>query len=310
MKHVKDYSSFPGKIDEELDIDIDGELGENTIQEVSDIFIFVKDCGLQVSDVYSGHALSMGNQEIIIDHNEFDTVLDKKSGKWIGSFKSYSIRLKSIESEFYIVDELYDELQSAIGHFESQFNCKLSSIYLRTFDGVWFNSIKTMKRWAEGLPFSKKQSLKWVRFLDLTFRVLDQVENVQESKKNQKDLLNEIFLDIKDILQNLEEHEIDFDCQVGQYHKLYSAKSWKETKDSKLVDSINITIEDNNYNFFRFDEHILPIIKTIQSYLYTSGLDLEIDVELISVNEFYSLQEFIESGYDSEEYHEIGLIIY
>jgi predicted ribosome-associated RNA-binding protein Tma20 len=119
--------------------------------------------------------------------------------------------------------------------------------------------------------------------------------------------LESIFDDVKDILRDLEDdHEIDVDAIIGKYRK-YSTKSWKESDDSELKKSINIDLKDNKYNFFRFNDHILPTIKKLRSFL--SEYDLNIDIELVSENEFYSLDEFIEE-YGSEEFHELGIIIY
>ena len=118
MKHIKTYNSF--KLNEELDI--------NIIEEISNIFLHVKDCGLEVEDVYSGHALSMGDRDIVTDHNEFSSILGP-DGRYVGSYKSLSIRLKNENTSSFIIQEnLFDELKSAIGHVESQFNLQLSSI--------------------------------------------------------------------------------------------------------------------------------------------------------------------------------------
>jgi hypothetical protein len=284
MKHLKSYKLFESNKE-----------SEETVQEISDIFVGVKDCGLEVSDVYTGHALSLGDKEIVTDHNEFSQI--GSDGRYVGSFKSFSIRLKPLEKGvFAIDDDFFEEIESSIKHVESQFNIELSSIYLRTFDGVWFNSISRMKRYIDELPFAKKQSLRHVIYLDLTFRDLEDInESVDRST------LELIFDDIKDILLDLEEHDIDVDSTIGQYHKLY------EKKDSELKDSINIDLKDNIYNFFVFNDHILPTIKRLQSFL--SEYNLNIDIELVSENEFYSVDEFIEE-YGSEEFHELGIIIY
>ncbi len=284
MKHLKSYKLFESNKE-----------SEETVQEISDIFVGVKDCGLEVSDVYTGHALSLGDKEIVTDHNEFSKI--GPDGRYVGSFKSLSIRLKPLEKGvFAIDDDFFEEVESSIKHVESQFNIELSSIYLRTFDGVWFNSISRMKRYIDELPFAKKQSLRHVIYLDLTFRDLEDInESVDRST------LELIFDDIKDILLDLEEHDIDVDSTIGQYHKLY------EKKDSELKDSINIDLKDNIYNFFVFNDHILPTIKRLQSFL--SEYDLNIDIELVQENEFYPVDEFIEE-YGSEEFHELGIIIY
>jgi len=310
MKHIKTYNSF--KLNEELDINIDGPAGQNIIEEISDIFIHVKDCGLQVEDVYSGHALSMGDRDIVTDHNDFSSILGP-DGRYVGSYKSLSIRLKNENtSSFTIEENLFDELQSAIKHVESQFNLQLNSIYLRTLGGVWFNSVDTMQRYVNELPFAKKSSLRHVSYLDLTFKDIEEDIDDSISVKESVDVneLESIFDDVKDILRDLEDdHEIDVDAIVGRYRK-YSTKSWKESDDSELKNSINIDLKDNSYNFFRFNDHILPTINTIKSFF--SEYDLNIDIELVTGetnNEFYSLDEFIEE-YGSDEFHELGIIIY
>jgi hypothetical protein len=316
MKHIKTYNSF--KLNEELDINIDGAAGQNIIEEISDIFIHVKDCGLQVEDVYSGHALSMGDRDIVTDHNDFSSILGP-DGKYVGSYKSLSIRLKNENtSSFTIEENLFDELQSAIKHVESQFSLQLNSIYLRTLGGVWFNSVDTMERYINELPFAKRSSLRHVSYLDLTFK--DEEEDIDDSISVKESVevneLESIFDDVKDILRDLEDdHEIDVDIIIGQYHKMYSggnpAKSWRESEDSQLKNSINIDLKqlkkDIKYNFFRFNDHILPTIYKLKSFV--SEYDLNIDIELVQENEFYPLDEFIEE-YGSEEFHELGIIIY
>ena len=298
MKHLKSYKLF-----ESLKEDIKQE-------EISDIFIHVKDCGLEVADVYSGNALSMGDRDIVTDHNDFSTILGP-DGRYVGSFKSFSIRLRPLErGVFVVVDDFFDELQSAIKHVESEFNLHLGSIYLRTFDGVWFNNVDTMERYVNELPFAKKSSLRHASYLDLTFKDIEEDIDDSISVKESVDVneLESIIDDVKDILKDLEDdHEIDVDIIIGQYHKMYSSKSWKETKDSELKASINIDLKDNTFNFFRFNDHILPTIKRLQSFL--SEYDLNIDIELVQENEFYPLDEFIEE-YGSEEFHELGIIIY
>ena len=297
MKHIKSYKLF-----ESLKEDIRNE-------EISDIFIHVRDCGLTVEDVYSGHALSMGDRDIVTDHNDFSSILGP-DGRYVGSYKSLSIRLKNENTSSFIIQEnLFSELKSAIGHVESQFNLQLSSIYLRTFNGVWFNNVDTMEKYINELPFAKKSSLKHVSYLDLTFKDLE--EDIDDSISVKESVsvneLESIFDHVKDILRDLEDAlEINFDAFIGKYRK-YSTKSWKESDDSELKDSIIIDLKDNSYNFFRFNDHILPTINTIKSFL--SEYDLNIDIELVSENEFYSLDEFIEE-YGSDEFHELGIIIY
>jgi hypothetical protein len=114
--------------------------------------------------------------------------------------------------------------------------------------------------------------------------------------------INEIFDDVQDILKELEDnYEIDVNTTIGEYHK-----TSRNIGSSTLFDSIIIDLKDNNYNFFIFNEHILPTINRLRSFLSD---DFDIDIELVLENEFYPLDEFIEE-YGSEEFHEIGIIIY
>ena len=315
MKFIKPYNTFSQKINEEIDIDIDSAAGQKMVDEISDIFVHVRDCGLEVADVYSGHALSMGDREIVDDHRDFETILGP-DGRYIGSYKSLSIRLRTVKGEnqnerpfFYIEEGLFDELESAISHIESQFDLELGSIYLRTSSGVWFNSVKRMKQYIDQLPFAKKESLKWITYIDLTFKDLSEdVDDSVSVKESNESTLESIYEDVKDILRDLEdEQELDVESTIGQYHKMSGGVSWKETDKTTIKDSINIDVKDNKYNFFRFNDHILPTLNRLKSFL--KDFDLNIDIELVNENEFYNLDAFIEE-YGSEEFHELGIIIY
>jgi hypothetical protein len=315
MKFIKPYNTFSQKINEEIDIDIDSAAGQKMIDEISDIFVHVRDCGLEVADVYTGHALSMGDREIVDDHREFETILGP-DGRYIGSYKSLSIRLRTVKGVnqnerpfFYIEEGLFDELESAISHIESQFDLELGSIYLRTSNGVWFNSVKRMKQYIDQLPFAKKESLKWVTYIDLTFKDLSEdVDDSVSVKESNESTLGSIYEDVKDILRDLEdEHELDVESTIGQYHKMSGGVSWKETDKTTIKDSINIDVKDNKYNFFRFNDHILPTLNRLKSFI--KDFNLNIDIELVNENEFYNLDTFIKE-YGSEEFHELGIIIY
>ena len=315
MKFIKPYNTFSQKINEEIDIDIDSAAGQKMVDEISDIFVHVRDCGLEVADVYTGHALSMGDREIVDDHRDFETILGP-DGRYIGSYKSLSIRLRTVKGEnqnerpfFYIEEGLFDELESAISHIESQFDLELGSIYLRTPNGVWFNSVKRMKQYIDQLPFAKKESLKWVTYIDLTFKDLSEdVDDSVSVKESNESTLESIYEDVKDILRDLEdEHELDVEYTIGQYHKMSGGVSWKETDKTTLKDSINIDVKDNKYNFFRFNDHILPTLNRLKSFL--NDFNLNIDIDLVNENEFYTLDTFIKE-YGSEEFHELGIIIY
>ena len=315
MKFIKPYNTFSQKINEEIDIDIDSAAGQKMVDEISDIFVHVRDCGLEVADVYSGRALSMGDREIVDDHRDFETILGP-DGRYIGSYKSLSIRLRTVKGEnqnerpfFYIEEGLFDELESAISHIESQFDLELGSIYLRTSSGVWFNSVKRMKQYIDQLPFAKKESLKWITYIDLTFKDLSEdVDDSVSVKESNESTLESIYEDVKDILRDLEdEQELDVESTIGQYHKMSGGVSWKETDKTTIKDSINIDVKDNKYNFFRFNDHILPTLNRLKSFL--KDFDLNIDIELVNENEFYNLDVFIKE-YGSEEFHELGIIIY
>jgi hypothetical protein len=96
-------------------------------------------------------------------------------GKWTGTFQSLSIRLKSKNKEFYIDESLFQELKDCIGHVESQLGLKLNNLYFRTSNGVWFKDVDTLQKWIEDLPFAQRSSLKWVLYLDLTFKINEQI---------------------------------------------------------------------------------------------------------------------------------------
>lgn len=280
MNHLKTYKSF---INEELDIDIDSAAGQKMVQEISDIFVHVKDCGLEVADVYSGHALSMGEKEIVTDHIEFETILGPH-GKYVGSFKSLSIRLKTYKKDdtdrpnFYIDNDLYSELESAISHTESQFNLKLSSIYLRTGSGVWFSSVKRMKRYIDELPFAKKSALRWVSHLDLTFRVLDDEDvddsiSVSEARvydltvMKQPESMSVIENDIRTLKEIL--YDIEDVDEVPSH-----IKTW-------FPDYISVVINKDNWykggelnSSFSLSENILNNLKRISEYFRAEKYNL------------------------------------
>jgi len=295
MKNIKPYKLFEAKMSSSRESELNN-IGI-TLDQVQDVFIDVKDCGLEVDDIYIGNALSLGNNEIVTDHN--DLVFN--------SYRSFSIRLKCTNRQnFHIEKDIFDELKLSIGHIESEFNLQLGNIYLRTLDGVWFSNVDTMEKYINELPFAKKGSLKWVSYLDLTFRILESTNESNHSAfidgnyKHQYTLLKSIFDSIKDIFTDIvDDYDIDFDINIGEYHK--------NIGDIKYLDSINIDLKDNMYNFFRFNDHILPTIKKLRSFL--SDYDLNIDIELISENEYHSLDKFIEE-YGNDEFHEIGIIIY
>lgn len=162
MKYLKKFKLFESQDNEQI------------VQEIKDIFSGIDDFGLEVDDVYSSTSLSIGERDIVTDHREFEMILGP-DGKWTGTFQSLSIRLKSKNKEFYIDESLFQELKDCIGHVESQLGLKLNNLYLRTSNGVWFKDVDTLQKWIEELPFAQRSSLKWVLYLDLTFKINEQI---------------------------------------------------------------------------------------------------------------------------------------
>lgn len=166
MRHLKKFESYS---------DLEKLENSITFQNLRDIFIDVRDCGLEVADTYCGNSLSLGGKSIVTDHHDFDTNIGK-DGKWSNSFPSFTIRLRVVKSSdqnergyFYIDDNLFKELKSSISHTEREYDLVLNNIYLRTSEGAWFKDVDVMEKFINELPFAKKQSLKWVTYIDITF---------------------------------------------------------------------------------------------------------------------------------------------
>jgi hypothetical protein len=137
--------------------------------EVVDIFSYISDYNLYVSDVYKGNSYFIGNNEVIIDYNEFSNNL----------FKSFVIRLEpKVKDEFDLSGDVFGELKNSIGHIESYFGLKLEHVYLRTLSGIWFNSVDKMHSYIENIPFDKRKGLKYTIFIDLTFKYINN-ENIK-----------------------------------------------------------------------------------------------------------------------------------
>lgn len=156
MRHLKKFESYS---------DLEKLENSITFQNLRDIFIDVRDCGLEVADTYCGNSLSLGGKSIVTDHHDFDI-----------SYPSFTIRLRVVKSSdqnergyFYIDDNLFEELKSAISHTEREYDLVLNNIYLRTSEGAWFKDVDVMEKFINELPFAKKQSLKWVTYIDITF---------------------------------------------------------------------------------------------------------------------------------------------
>jgi hypothetical protein len=155
VKHIKEYNKFS----EDDDI----------YNEIVDIFSYLSDYNLYVSDVYKGNActfpLSIGNNQVVIDHNDFSSS---------DIFKSIVVRLKpKIKDDFLLMGEAFDELRNAIEHLRSYLDLELMHIYLRTLSGVWFDNVDSMEKYIDDIPFDKKKGLKYTIYLDITFKDLD-----------------------------------------------------------------------------------------------------------------------------------------
>jgi len=287
MKHIKSYKLFESsnRFVEEIGI---------TLDQVQDIFINVRDCGLEIDDIHIGNALSIGDKEIVTDHNDL---------VFVDSYRSFSIRLKSTNRhDFHVENDLFDELKSSIGHIESEFNLQLGNIYLRTFDGVWFNNVDTMEKYINELPFAKKASLKWISYLDLTFKIkVDSNEYLTEKYKNQYSLLKSILNDVKDILTDLtdDNDDLNYNINFNEYYKI---------RGTEYADSIDIELLLEEDIFYIFNEDILPTLKKLESFL--KEYDLNIDIELVNKDRTYSLDEFVNEHGDKRSNELIIIIIY
>ena len=186
MKYLKHFSKFESSTSEDSEI----------FDEVVDIFSYLSDYNLYVSDVYKGNALSIGNNQVVIDYNDFSSN---------DIFKSITVRLKpKIKDEFLLMDEAFDELKNAIGHVGSYLDLELMHIYLRTLSGVWFDSVDSLEKYINDLPFAKKKGLKYTIYLDITFKDL---EEIKESKKW------EIEYHLDDILDMFREYADEYDLK-------------------------------------------------------------------------------------------------
>jgi hypothetical protein len=159
MRHLKKFKIFESYEDLEK---LENPL---TFQNLRDIFLDVRDCGLEVADTYCGASFSLGDKSIVTDHHDFDI-----------SYPSFTIRLRVVKSSdqnergyFYIDDNLFEELKSAISHTEREYDLVLNNIYLRMTKGAWFKDVDVMEKFINELPFAKKQSLKWITYIDITF---------------------------------------------------------------------------------------------------------------------------------------------
>lgn len=156
MKYIKEYNKYENNYENDI------------YNDIVDIFSYLLDYNLYVSDVFRGNALSIGDNEIIIDHNDFSSN---------DIFKSISVRLKLRNKGDFLLfgEDAFIELRDAVGHVESYFGLELMHIYLRNLNGIWFNNVDSMEKYIENLNFMSKKSLKMTIYIDITFKNISQL---------------------------------------------------------------------------------------------------------------------------------------
>jgi len=168
MKYLLSYNIFESTLQSESNKLIT-DVEQSVQNEIEDILINVRDSGLEVSDIYKAQSISMGDSKVITDH---------RSLSFNSSYPSITIRLRMVKGGsderpyFSFKQELFDELEPSIKHLESHFNLKFRCLFINQQGGLWCDSLETLKDYIDNLPFSKKSSLKWITYLDLTFEVL------------------------------------------------------------------------------------------------------------------------------------------
>jgi len=168
MKYLLSYNIFESTLQSESNKLIT-DVEQSVQNEIEDILINVRDSGLEVSDIYKAQSISMGDSKVITDH---------RSLSFNSSYPSITIRLRMVKGGsderpyFSFNQELFDELEPSIKHLESHFNLKFRCLFINQQGGLWCDSLETLKDYIDNLPFSKKSSLKWITYLDLTFEVL------------------------------------------------------------------------------------------------------------------------------------------
>jgi hypothetical protein len=112
---------------------------------------------------------------------------------------------------------------------------------------------------------------------------------------------DEVFQTIKDICTDFADIDIISDVFKCEYHRNVISG-----RDAQILKAISIELKDASSRFFTLKE-ILPVIETIESHI--SEWNLNIDIELISENEFFTLSEFKQEFMD-EEFYTLGIIIF
>ncbi len=168
MKYLLSYKIFESTLQSESNKLIT-DVEQSVQNEIEDILINVRDSGLEVSDIYKAHSISMGDSKVVTDY---------RSLSLNSSYPSITIRLRMVKGGsderpyFSFKQELFDELEPSIKHLESHFNLKFRCLFINQQGGLWCDSLETLKDYIDSLPFVKKSSLKWITYLDLTFEIL------------------------------------------------------------------------------------------------------------------------------------------
>lgn len=146
MKYLKLFEQFEGHIN---------------YYDIRDIFLSVADHGLKFHDVNKVNTGSL-KKDIVEDWDDLDISESKPA---------ISITLKTIRevhknTQLEFSEGFYEELTSAIEHFESSYNCKLAHIYLRKNNSTWFKTIDVMKEYTSTLT---KEQISWLWMIDICF---------------------------------------------------------------------------------------------------------------------------------------------
>ena len=129
--------------------------------DIRDIFLSVSDYGLRFHDVNKVNTGSL--KKDVVDDSDDLIITQTRPGVSI-TLKPIREAHKNTQLEF--SDEFYDELTSAIEHFESSYNCELAHIYLSKNKFVWFKTVDAMKEYTST---QSKESMSWLSTIIITF---------------------------------------------------------------------------------------------------------------------------------------------
>jgi hypothetical protein len=138
------------------------------IDDIEEIFLSVSDLGFIFHDVHLCDIASMGDKDIIGDHNE----LDMNNPQRAVSIRLVMDREPHKNTEFHLSDDFYEEFKLTIDHFESRYDCELSNIYIRKNKPVWVKDIDSMRKYIKSLT-----SISWISSFDLAFTLNDTIDN-------------------------------------------------------------------------------------------------------------------------------------